>query len=36
LLSQTALACRLPFCYAALLGSHNSGITLADGEAPPI
>ena len=25
------LARRLPLCYAALLGTHNSGITLADG-----
>ena len=30
-LAQNALAKRLPFCYAALLGTHNSGITIADG-----
>lgn len=29
--SQNALARKLPFCYATMLGSHNSGITLADG-----
>ena len=28
---QNALARKLPFCYATMLGSHNSGITLADG-----
>lgn len=31
LLLQNALARRLPFCYATMLGTHNSGITLADG-----
>jgi len=30
-LSQNALMRRLPFCYATMLGTHNSGITLADG-----
>ena len=29
--TQNELAKRLPFCYAALLGTHNSGITIADG-----
>ena len=28
---QIELAKRLPFCYAAFLGTHNSGITIADG-----
>ena len=28
---QNALTNKLPFCYANLLGTHNSGITLADG-----
>ena len=28
---QNALARKLPFCYATMLGTHNSGITLADG-----
>ena len=28
---QIELANRLPFCYAAFLGTHNSGITIADG-----
>jgi hypothetical protein len=31
LITQNALARKLPFCYATMLGSHNSGITLADG-----
>jgi hypothetical protein len=29
--TQLNLTRRLPFCYANLLGTHNSGITLADG-----
>lgn len=28
---QAELARRLPFCMATLLGTHNSGITIADG-----
>mmetsp|Transcript_11458 Transcript_11458/g.34433 ORF Transcript_11458/g.34433 Transcript_11458/m.34433 type:complete len:647 (+) Transcript_11458:108-2048(+) len=28
---QNQLARRVPFCWATMLGSHNSGITLADG-----
>ena len=28
---QLALTRRLPLCYATLLGSHNSAITIADG-----
>ena len=28
---QAELARRLPFCFATLLGTHNSAITLADG-----
>ena len=28
---QIQLARRLPFCYATFLGTHNSGISLADG-----
>lgn len=28
---QLELVRRLPFCYATLLGTHNSAITLADG-----
>ena len=31
LLVQIKLARRLPLCYATLLGTHNSGINLADG-----
>ena len=29
--TQLALARAVPFCYATMLGTHNSGITLADG-----
>ena len=29
--AQNQLARRVPFCWATMLGSHNSGITLADG-----
>ena len=28
---QLELSKRLPLCYASLLGTHNSGISLADG-----
>ena len=28
---QLELSRRLPLCYASLLGTHNSGISLADG-----
>lgn len=28
---QNSLSRRLPFCYSTVLGTHNSGITLADG-----
>ena len=30
-LLQLELSRRLPLCYASLIGTHNSGITLADG-----
>lgn len=29
--TQLELSRRVPFCYASMLGTHNSGITLADG-----
>ena len=30
-LLQLELSRRLPLCYASLVGTHNSGISLADG-----